>query len=66
MFVKAKSAEFTSIDINPLLVRPKGEGAAALAEADGTFLHVRLEHFLATPEGRAAGEAWAERLRRDA
>jgi len=33
-----------------------------LAEADGTFLHVPLEHFLATPEGRAAGEAWARRL----
>jgi hypothetical protein len=28
--VKAKGAEFTSIDINPLLVRPKGQGAAAL------------------------------------
>jgi hypothetical protein len=23
---------------------------------------VPLEHFLATPEGRAAGERWAERL----
>ena len=34
-----------------------------LAEADGTFLHVPLEHFLATPEGRAAGEAWAKRLK---
>jgi acyl-coenzyme A thioesterase PaaI-like protein len=33
-----------------------------LAEAQGTFLHVPLEHFLATPEGRAAGEAWAKRL----
>jgi len=33
-----------------------------LAEAEGTFLHVPLEHFLATPEGRAAGEAWARRL----
>jgi acyl-CoA synthetase (NDP forming) len=30
LFVAAKRAEFTSIDINPLLVRPKGEGAAAL------------------------------------
>jgi hypothetical protein len=30
IFVAAKSAEFTSIDINPLLVRPRGEGAAAL------------------------------------
>jgi acyl-coenzyme A thioesterase PaaI-like protein len=33
-----------------------------LAEAEGTFLHVPLEHFLATPEGRAAGEAWAAKL----
>jgi acyl-coenzyme A thioesterase PaaI-like protein len=33
-----------------------------LAEADGAFLHVPLEHFLATPEGRAAGEAWRLRL----
>ena len=33
-----------------------------LAEADGAFLHVPLEHFLATPEGRAAAEAWRRRL----
>ena len=38
------------------------DGAEVLAEADGTFLHVPLEHFLATPEGRAAGEAWRQRL----
>ncbi len=38
------------------------DGADVLAEADGTFLHVPLEHFLATPEGRAAGEAWRRRL----
>ncbi|HTT78727.1 MAG TPA: acetate--CoA ligase family protein, partial [Stellaceae bacterium] len=30
LFAAAKSAEFTSIDINPILVRPKGEGVAAL------------------------------------
>ncbi len=30
LFAAAKRAEFTSIDVNPLLVRPKGEGAAAL------------------------------------
>jgi acetate---CoA ligase (ADP-forming) len=30
LFAAAKRAEFTSIDINPILVRPKGEGAAAL------------------------------------
>ena len=38
------------------------DGEELLAEADGAFLHVPLEHFLATPEGRAAGEAWAQRL----
>jgi acyl-coenzyme A thioesterase PaaI-like protein len=38
------------------------DGDELLAEAEGTFLHVPLEHFLATPEGRAAGEAWAKRL----
>ena len=36
-----------------------------LAEAEGTFLHVPLEHFLQTPEGRAAGEAWTKRLGAD-
>jgi len=35
------------------------DGKELLAEADGAFLHVPLEHFLATPEGRAAGESWA-------
>ena len=30
LFAAAKRAEITSIDINPLLVRPKGAGAAAL------------------------------------
>jgi acyl-coenzyme A thioesterase PaaI-like protein len=38
------------------------DGDELLAEADGAFFHVPLEHFLATPEGRAAGEAWARRL----
>lgn len=38
------------------------DGDALLAEAEGAFLHVPLEHFLATPEGRAAGESWARRL----
>ena len=33
-----------------------------LAEARGAFLHVPLEHFLATPEGRAAADAWQRRL----
>ena len=36
-----------------------------LAEARGAFLHVPLEHFLASPEGRAAGEAWRRRLHPD-
>ena len=40
------------------------DGGELLAAAEGTFLHVPLEHFLATPEGRAAGEAWASRLGR--
>ena len=38
------------------------DGDELLAEADGAFLHVPLEHFLATPEGRAAAEAWQRRL----
>jgi acyl-CoA thioesterase FadM len=33
-----------------------------LAEARAAFLHVPLEHFLATPEGRAARERWEQRL----
>jgi acyl-coenzyme A thioesterase PaaI-like protein len=37
-----------------------GDGDEVLAEARAAFLHVPLEHFLATPEGRAA----AERFRR--
>jgi acyl-coenzyme A thioesterase PaaI-like protein len=42
------------------------DGEELLAEADGTFLHVPLEHFLSTPEGRAAGDAWRERFSDDA
>jgi succinyl-CoA synthetase beta subunit len=30
LFAAAQRGQFTSIDVNPLLVRPKGEGAAAL------------------------------------
>ena len=41
------------------------DGEELLAEADGAFLHVPLEHFLTTPEGRAAGESWARRLAGD-
>lgn len=36
-----------------------------LAESRGAFLHVPLDHFLETPEGRAAGEAWRRRLRQN-
>ena len=46
-------------DVAGTLQGPEGE---ILAEATGTYMHVPLEHFLATPEGRAAGEAWRERL----
>jgi acyl-coenzyme A thioesterase PaaI-like protein len=38
------------------------DGNDLLATAKGSFVHVSLEHFLQTPEGRAAGEAWRERL----
>ena len=38
-----------------------GDGGT-LADARAAFLHVPLEHFLATPEGRAAGAAWRRRL----
>ena len=46
-------------------IRVRGELRAdgeLLAEARVAFLHVPLEHFLATPEGRAAGERWRRRL----
>ena len=38
------------------------DGTDVLAEARAAFLHVPLEHFLATPEGRAAADAWRARL----
>ena len=38
------------------------DGSLVLAEARVALLHVPLEHFLLTPEGRAAREAWQERL----
>jgi acyl-coenzyme A thioesterase PaaI-like protein len=37
--------------------------AEVLAEARCAFLHVPLEHFLLTPEGRAAAERWRESLK---
>ena len=36
-----------------------GDGSVILAEARVALVHVPLEHFLATPEGRAAGVRWA-------
>ncbi|MDX6510720.1 MAG: hypothetical protein QOE36_224 [Gaiellaceae bacterium] len=41
------------------------DGDENLAEARGAFLHVPLEHFLQTPEGRAAADAWQRRLAAD-
>ena len=38
------------------------DGAELLASAQGTWAHVPFEHFLQTPEGRAARDAWRERL----
>jgi acyl-coenzyme A thioesterase PaaI-like protein len=38
------------------------DGTDVLAEERGAFLHVPLEHFLATPEGRASADAWQRRL----
>ena len=38
------------------------DGKEILAEARAAFLHVPLEHFLASPEGQAAGVAWQRRL----
>ena len=35
------------------------DGSEILAEARGAFVHVPLDHFLATPEGRAAAERWS-------
>jgi acyl-coenzyme A thioesterase PaaI-like protein len=40
------------------------EDGDLLAAARGAFHHVPLEHFLQTPEGRAAGDAWRARLDR--
>jgi hypothetical protein len=46
-------------------VRLRGEltqGDETLAEPRAGFLHVPLEHFLGTPEHRAAAEQWAPRI----
>jgi acyl-coenzyme A thioesterase PaaI-like protein len=39
-----------------------GDGSDVLAEVRAAFLHVPLEHFLSTPEGKAAAEAWERGL----
>jgi acyl-coenzyme A thioesterase PaaI-like protein len=36
------------------------DGDERLAECKAALLHVPLEHFLATPEGRAAAERWSQ------
>jgi hypothetical protein len=41
------------------------DGHEPLAEARAACLHVPLELFLASPEGRVAGEAWRRRLEQD-
>jgi acyl-coenzyme A thioesterase PaaI-like protein len=38
------------------------DGDDILAQARCAFVHVPLEHFLGTPEGRAAGEEWLRKL----
>ena len=38
------------------------DGDDILAQARGAFVHVPLEHFLRTPEGREAAKAWRRRL----
>jgi acyl-coenzyme A thioesterase PaaI-like protein len=40
------------------------DGSEVLAEARAAFLHVPLEHFLSTPEGRAAAAAWRAQVER--
>ena len=41
----------------------RGDGVL-LADAAGAFLHVPLDHFLGTVQGRAAADAWRDRLGR--
>jgi len=51
---RVESARGRRIRIRAELV----DGHEHLAEARAAFLHVPLEHFLATPEGRASAERW--------
>jgi acyl-coenzyme A thioesterase PaaI-like protein len=60
------SAELRSERGRRLEIRGElSHGGELLADAEGSFVHVPLEHFLSTPEGRAAGEAWRARLAHD-
>lgn len=67
------------LDISAELRRERGrrldvhgelrDGDSLLAESEVSFIHVPLEHFLRTPEGRAARDYWVAQLddaRRDA
>jgi acyl-coenzyme A thioesterase PaaI-like protein len=59
----AISAELQSERGRRLEIRSElRDGDELLADARGSFVHVPLEHFLRTPEGRAAGETWRGRL----
>jgi acyl-coenzyme A thioesterase PaaI-like protein len=59
----------TELQIRARLVEARGrrlhvdaaitDGSERLAECKAALLHVPLEHFLQTPEGRAAAERWA-------
>ena len=56
-------AELESVRGRQVRVRARlTDGTDPLAEARAAFLHVPLEHFLATPEGRAAADRWETRL----
>jgi acyl-coenzyme A thioesterase PaaI-like protein len=50
------------LDVRGELRRDDDDGGELLAEARTMLLHVPLEHFLATPEGREAGRSWERRL----
>jgi acyl-coenzyme A thioesterase PaaI-like protein len=41
------------------------DGDDILADAQGAFVHVPLEHFLGTAEGRDAAERWRKLLQSD-
>jgi acyl-coenzyme A thioesterase PaaI-like protein len=55
---RVEREEGRRVDVRGHLMRDE----ETLADAECAFVHVPLEHFLATPEGRAAGEEWRKRL----